>query len=172
MLLSLRLKLLFDELELGPAGIPGGVGEARTFSAQVVQSPFFVIMWLKWLPDYILGHTTTHKWWKDSDVPFSKPKRTHVAGVVDQDQGGVRPTTVLCDWAATAGAELYDRAWLTERGLEGALLVHTRRIVKDHEDFTLPGWESVEKALAFLKAGAKGTREGPMRAFLAAIGYT
>ena len=29
--------------------------------------------------------------------------------------GGVRPTTVLCDWAATTGAELHDRAWLTER---------------------------------------------------------
>ena len=88
------------------------------------------------------------------------------------EEGGVRPTTILCDWAATTGAVLYDRAWLTERGLEDALLVHTKRIVQNPADFSLPGWISVQRALLFLKASAAqgGVREGPMRTFLKAAG--
>ena len=159
-MLPVRAKLLFNELELGPPAIPGGVGEARHFTAEEASSSFFVVMWrLKWLPDYVTGNSPGQSWWRDDEVAFS-------------EEGGVRPTTILCDWAATTGAVLYDRAWLTERGLADALLVHTKRIVQNPADFSLPGWISVQRALLFLKASAAqgGVREGPLRIFLKAAG--
>ena len=66
--------------------------------------------------------------------------------------GGVRPTTILCDNTVAGGAVLHDAAWMTERDLQGALLVHTRKIVAHPELYSLPGWESVQKALEFLKS--------------------
>ena len=65
---------------------------------------------------------------------------------------------------------LFDAAWLTERDLEGALLVHTRAIVAHPGAYSLPGWVSVQAALDFLEAGAKGERKGPLEAFLRAAG--
>ena len=84
--------------------------------------------------------------------------------------GGVRPTTVLCDWAATTGAELHDRAWLTERGLEGALMLHTKAIVANPTSFSLPGCVSGKGAVLPQRRDAGREREGPMRAFLTAAG--
>ena len=36
--------------------------------------------------------------------------------------------------------------------------------------YSLPGWVSVQAALDFLEAGAKGERKGPLEAFLRAAG--
>ena len=51
--------------------------------------------------------------------------------------------------------------------------MRTRKVVASHQGFSLPGLESVEKAIGFLKEGMRGgareTREGPMRAFLESI---
>ena len=74
------------------------------------------------------------------------------------------------DFKNRDGAVLFDAAWLTERDLEGALLVHTRAIVAHPGAYSLPGWVSVQAALDFLKAGAKGERKGPLEAFLRAAG--
>ena len=51
---------------------------------------------------------------------------------------------------------------MTERGLEAALLVHTKAINANPGAYSLPGWESVQAALNFLKAEAKGEREAPL----------
>ena len=59
---------------------------------------------------------------------------------------------------------------MTERGLEAALLVHTKAINANPGAYSLPGWESVQTALNFLKAKAKSEREAPLKAFLRAIG--
>ena len=59
---------------------------------------------------------------------------------------------------------------MTERGLEGALMFHTKAIVANPASFSLPGWVSVEKALSYLKGEMRGVSEGPMRAFLTAAG--
>ena len=47
--------------------------------------------------------------------------------------------------------------------------MHTKAINANPGAYSLPGWESVQAALNFFKAEAKGEREGPMKAFLRAI---
>ena len=135
------------ELGIGPAAIAGGDGESRRFEAVEVRTVFFVTMWLKWLPDYIIGHASSsgRVWWRDDDLPFSNSPMPRV-----------RSTTVPCDFASTSGAELYDAKWMTERDMEGALILHTREIVANPSSFSIPGWESVESALEFLKSEAVG----------------
>ena len=115
----------------------------------------------------MIGHSTgVHVWWKDDEV-------AHAQGVLILGRrvgGGVRPTPLLCDFNATRGASLFDATWLTERGLEAALLVQTKAIIANPGAYSLPGWESVQTALNFLKAEAKGEREGPLKAFMRTIG--
>jgi hypothetical protein len=84
--------------------------------------------------------------------------------------GGVRPTTILCDFSATAGAELFDAKWMTERDTEGALILHPRTIDQSPQDYSIPGWVSVEKALVFLKEEAGKEDRGPLSAFLRSAG--
>ena len=67
---------------------------------------------------------------------------------------------------------LYDAAWMTERDLQGALLVHTRKIVAHPELYSMPGWESVQKALEFLKSETRhdGILSVPLASFLESAG--
>jgi hypothetical protein len=165
--MSSRMQDLYREINMGPETTVGGNGEVRPFSAKEVRSVFFVVMCLKWLPDYVIGHSTgVHTWWKDAEVEYAQGTRM-LGRLIG---GGVRPTSILCDFNATCGASIFDAAWLTERGLEAALLVHTKGIVANPGAYSLPGWESVQVALNFLKAEAKGEREGPLKAFLCAAG--
>ena len=87
----------------------------------------------------------------------------------------IRGTTVYCDFKATTGAVLYDAAWMTERDLQRALLEHSKLIVATPGRYSLPGWESVQKALEFLKAAARlgdarVQRAGPLRKLLLSAG--
>jgi hypothetical protein len=61
---------------------------------------------------------------------------------------------VYCDIKATTGAVLY---WMTERDLQRALLEHSKLSSRPlgGTRYSLPGWESVQKALEFLKAAAR-----------------
>ena len=63
---------------------------------------------------------------------------------------------------------------MTERDLQSALLVHTRKIVAHPNLYSLPGWESVEKALAFLKSELRndGVLSSPLASFLESAGVT
>ena len=163
---------LFDELGLGPQPYEGLDGEARRFEAADVRTPFFVIMWLVWLPDYIIGQSHGQAvWWKDDDVAFSAEQRVFGRDVA----GGVRPTTVLCDLATTSGATLLDAGWNSERELQVELLEFSKEIVANPGAHSMPGWESMEKALGFLKddarhSGSDCARKGPLLAFLSSVG--
>ena len=124
-------------------------------------------MLLKWLPEYIIGHSAGMQiWWKDDEVEFSQGTPFRFAGRALLIGAGVRPTSILCDFNAKRGASLFDAAWMTERDLEAALLVHTKAICKNPGAYSLPGWVSVQETLDFPKAEAKGAREVPLRAFL------
>ena len=106
----------------------------------------------------------------DDQVPFSLP--IHM-GATRLREGGVRATTVYCDTKAVCGAELFCAAWMTEVDMQKALLVYTRAIVASPSQYSIPGCESVEKALSFLKAEARKEgppRTAPLRAFLQAAG--
>jgi hypothetical protein len=59
---------------------------------------------------------------------------------------------------------------MTERDMEGALILHTRAIVQSPQDYSIPGWVSVEKALVFLKEEAGKEDRGPLSAFLRSAG--
>ena len=60
---------------------------------------------------------------------------------------------------------MVDGAW--PRG--SAARAH-KAIIANPGAYSLPGWESVQTALNFLKAEAKGEREGPLKAFMRTIG--
>jgi len=81
-------------------------------------------------------------WWEDDSVTLSQNTTLQLRGLPAVTLlGGVpRPPSF-----ATTGAVLYDGAWMTERDLQGAL--HNRKIVAHPELHSLPGWESVHKAL-------------------------
>ena len=50
---------------------------------------------------------------------------------------------------------------MTERDMQRDLIPKTKRILSNPGGYSLPGWESVEKALAFLKSeAAKGGVRG------------
>ena len=61
---------------------------------------------------------------------------------------------------------------MTERDLQRALLEHSKLIVATPGRYSLPGWESVQKALEFLKAAARlgDARAGPLRKLLVSAG--
>ena len=110
-------------------------GEKRRFEAAEVLTVFFVVMWLKFLPDYIAGENT---WWVDDEGKFPT-------------EGDVKATTALCDRTATSGAVLFDAALTSEREMETALLEYTKKIVARPEQYRILGWVSVAGALGFLK---------------------
>ena len=144
-------------------------GEMRRFTADEVRSVFFLVMFLVWLPDYVIGHNG-HAWWKDDDVPLS------AGGTIPgRSLGGVCPTAFSCDFSAKSGAELFGVKWMNERGLQGALLVYTKRVFVEPALFSLPGWPSVESALDFLKEEARrdpevSVRASPLRSLFASVG--
>lgn len=71
--MSSRMQDSYREINMGPQPIVGGYGEARPFSAKEVRSVFFVVMCLKWLPGYVIGHSTgVHVWWKDDEVAHAQ----------------------------------------------------------------------------------------------------
>lgn len=155
--------------------LDGRNGESRRFTEVQVRTATFVVAWLRWLPDYIVkgaGAGATNSWWKDDNADFTLPRSfmRMAGGASNLTGGGVRPTTILCDFSATAGAELFDAKWMTERDMEGALLLHTRAIVQSPQDYSIPGWVSVEKALDFLKEEAGKEDRGPLSAFLRSAG--
>ena len=103
-------------------------------------------------------------------MPFSAG-----GSILGRSFGGVRPTTFWCDFSAKSGAELFGVKWMNERGLQAALLVHTKRIFAEPALFSLPGWPSVESALDFLKEEARrdpevSVRAGPLRSLFASVG--
>ena len=49
---------------------------------------------------------------------------------------------------------------MTERDMQRDLMPETKRILSNPGGYSLPGWESVEKALAFLQSEAA---KGPVR---------
>ena len=162
-------------LGIGPKPLDGRNGESRRFTEVQVRTATFVVAWLRWLPDYIVkgaGAGATNSWWKDDNADFTLPRSfmRMAGGASNLTGGGVRPTTILCDFSATAGAELFDAKWMTERDMEGALLLHTRAIVQSPQDYSIPGWVSVEKALDFLKEEAAKENRGPLSAFLRSAG--
>ena len=61
-----------------------------------------MVMWLVWLPDYL---TQGRKWFEDDDVAYSRDTVLRITGSPTVTViGGVRPTTVMCDFTATSGA--------------------------------------------------------------------
>ena len=66
--------------------------------------------------------------------------------------------------APRRAAVLFDAAWTNERGMTGALLKYTKRIVARPSDYEMPGWVSVDAAIGFLK-GLAGDKPG-LRGFL------
>ena len=165
------IKAAFEKLNLGPAKVAGLNGESRYFSAAEVHSVFFVLMWLMWLPDYLEQSEVT--WFKDDEVPYSAEKNLRVGGATPVIiSWGVRPTTIICDFNATSGAVLYDSFWMTEPDMQRSLLAKTKKIVAHPERFKLPGWQSVQKALDFLKAASRGdgVRAESLRSFLTSAG--
>ena len=162
-------------LGIGPKPLDGRNGESRRFTEVQVRTATFVVAWLRWLPDYIVkgaGAGATNFWWKDDNADFTLPRSfmRMAGGASNLTGGGVRPTTILCDFSATTGAELFDAKWMTERDMEGALILHTRAIVQSPQDYSIPGWVSVEKALVFLKEEAGKEDRGPLSAFLRSAG--
>ena len=59
---------------------------------------------------------------------------------------------------------------MTDRDLDEPLLVDTKTALATPLAFSLPGWQSVQAALDFLKAEAKGEREPPLKNFLTKAG--
>jgi hypothetical protein len=103
-----QLQDLYRDLDMGPKSTESGNGEVRPFGVVEVHSVFFVVMWLKWLPHYLLGHSNSGQvWWKDDDVAYTQ-----------FPIGGARPICILCDFNATTGATLFDGFWLTDRDLD------------------------------------------------------
>ena len=133
-----RIALLFDQLNLGPQAMGSRGGELRHYTAEVVRTRFFVLMWVKWLSDYVVGG----EWWEDDACPF----------VHD-----VRGTTICCDYSVTSRASLFDIAWSTESDLERILLVDTVKIFMSPEKYSIPGWQSAELALNFLRGEAQSS---------------
>ena len=89
--------------------------------------------------------------------------------------GGVRPTTFLCDLATPSGAIFFDAGWTSERELQVELLEFSKEIVANPGAHSMPGWESMEKALGFLEddarhSGSDCARKGLLLAFLSAVG--
>ena len=70
--------------------------------------------------------------------------------------------------APRRAAVLFDAAWTNERGMTGALLKYTKRIVARPSDYEMPGWVSVDAAIGFLK-GQAGDQPG-LRGFLVSAG--
>ena len=52
--------------------------------------------------------------------------------------GGVRPTTIRRDFAATDGATLYEAFWMTERDMQRDLMQKTKRILSNPGGYSLP----------------------------------
>ena len=108
-------------------------GEIRHITKEMVRTRFFVLMWIRWLPDYLVGGG----WWDDDDCGF-----------VDD----VRGTTIYCDYSVNSRASLFNIAWSTEVDLERILLLDTVKIFTLPEQYSIPGWRSVKSALSFLKS--------------------
>jgi len=140
-LIAIRIKLLYEQLLLGPQTLGSRGGEVHHFTAKMVRSRFFVLMWMKWLPDYVVGGG----WWQDDDNMFTD----HVRG-----------TSVYCDYSVTDKASLFDIAWSTEADLERLLYVDTERIFASPGIYSIPGWESVNHAIDFLRCEAQSSGDG------------
>ena len=151
-------------------------GEQRHFSSDEVGSEFFVMMWIKWLPDYLVGHVdkTPIRWFRDDPGLFS-PRQ--VIRLVDNTRreihpGGFKGTTVICDFSAMKGASLYDIGWTSKTELEACLLTYTKLIVAHPESYSMPGWLSMSHAFEFLKLVAAPDNEhaSHVRQFLDSAG--
>ena len=167
-LFSHRIEVLYRRVARAPASLETGSGEARHFTPAEVHSPFFVIMWLHELPDYVIGNVE-HPWFLNDNGDFSEELSFNGRAYA----GCVKGVTVLCDYEATCGAVLYDAAWTTPTDLEGQLLEHTKVIVANPGSYSIPGWKSVQCALDFLVAEAtrsQGANSSPLRSFLVSAG--
>ena len=130
-----------------------------------VRSVFFVVMWLRFLPDYLAGQAAGEQTWRVNDEgDFTTQVTVRLGGAAPRHGGGVKGIAVLCDRAAPRGAVLFDAAWTNERGMAGALLKYTKRIVARPSDYEMPGWVSVDAAIGFLK-GQAGDQPG-LRGFI------
>lgn len=142
------------------AALPEGKdGEVWTFTAEEVKTPFFVITWLKWLGDYIMGqHASEHIWWE---------------GVGQFSSTKVREVKIFCDRAVDTGAVLMSAFWLSEVEMEAELLELTKNLCETHRHLPFPGWKNVGCAIDSLLTASgfkEEVRRPSLKAFLMEIG--
>ena len=90
----------FERLKIGPPRIEGGGGEARYFLDLEVRSVFFVVMWLRFFPDYLAGQAAGEQtWWVKDEGDFTPQVTVRLGGAAPRHSGGVKGTTALCDRA-------------------------------------------------------------------------
>ena len=109
---------------------------------------FFLVIYLKRLPDYVRGYSEK-VWWRDGSEEYSEDSTILIGSSIHVITGGVRSTEFLYDPLAKNGADLYSSAWMIASMLECSLLVHTRAIIAEQEKYVLPGWVFVKKAIDF-----------------------
>jgi hypothetical protein len=136
---------------------PRILGDGRVaydFTADQVRSPLFLVTWLRWFPDYMLGqHNGEHVWFED-----------------DSDEGytdHTRATTIIVDHEAESGARMFSMRWMNDYVLSQATLFDTVKVLTvpvigegnstRHGlaalEVKVPGWDAVVNVLAFLQEG-------------------
>ena len=114
----------------------------------------FLVAWLRWFPDYMLGqHNGEHVWFED-----------------DSDEGytdHTRATTIIVDHEAESGARMFSMRWMNDYVMSQATLFDTVKVLTvpvigegnstRHGlaalEVKVPGWDAVVNVLAFLQEG-------------------
>ena len=113
------------ELKSAPTQIEGGKGEEWHFSREEVRSPWFMILLLRLIPDYVrLG---AGEWFRNDEGDYIN---------------GVRGVTIICDREKLDGARLYSIAHMSPRKMMALLMVDSNAIVTSAVAPKFPGWGS------------------------------
>ena len=122
-----------------------------------MRTVFFVLVWLKYGADYIIGQQeNAHEFFVDDDDEYAE----HVRG-----------TTFRCSAEHTAGATLFDARWSTPVDMVADLRAVAEGLVASGAaDF--PGWESVAHVVGFLQEASNQSSVAgkPLADFLRGIG--